>query len=890
MADFYNGNPLLKKARIKISWTHEQVQEWLKCSQDPIYFAEKYIQIVHVDHGLIPIRLYDYQKDIIHKITTSRRVSVCTSRQAGKAISLDTELPLYGGGFKTMRDVVIGDLLIGRDGKPTKITFKSEIHDKPTYVVSFEDGTSVICCEDHLWPVVDTWNNNKEFVLDTKTILKSYTRNSIKKNKDGSHRNVKENRYAIINTKPAQYQKRNLLINPYILGVWLGDGASDSGKITCSYDDLEHYKNNGIEFTTDHSYETKNVFTSTVVGLHTELKKYNLIQNKHIPEDYLYSSIDDRLALLQGILDSDGTIDRTGKEIVFTQKEDREVFNNQVKQIMESLGLTVRVRRKYNNKYNRYYTNLSTCVSSDNLIPFRIKRKVDRLKKSTRLSVNSRRIIDITQTENKPTQCITVDNADHIFLCGRQYVPTHNTTTAAVIILHYILFNSHKEVALLANKGDAAREILERVKLSYESLPDWLQSGVVEWNKGNIELENGCKVLAAATSSSAIRGRSISFLYIDEAAFVDNWVEFFASVFPTISSGKTTKVLFTSTPNGLNHFYSTCMGAQAPKDSAEYNGYEYIEVPWQRVPGRDEKWRHETLSAMNFDMEKFSQEFECNWIGSSGTLISGAVLKTLVGKTPIHSGDGLNIYEEKIVNHQYVVVCDVSRGKGLDYSAFQLIDVTNMPYKQVCTFRSNMITPLDYAGIIFRTAKVYNNATVLVEINDIGAQVADSLHFDYEYEGIVYTENAGARGKRISTGFNRTGGTERGIRTTKTVKSVGCSMLKLLVEQRQIIINDTDTIFELSRFSKKGVSYEAESGCTDDLAMGLVLFGWMSDQQYFRDLTDINTLIRLRDKTEEELENELDVFFMNDGREVFSEYQDNIVDLTENPSKEFMFF
>lgn len=543
----YNGNPLLKKARKKIAWTPEQVQEWLKCAQDPIYFAEKYIQIVHVDHGLIPIRLYDYQKDIINRITTSRRVAVCTSRQAGK------------------------------------------------------------------------------------------------------------------------------------------------------------------------------------------------------------------------------------------------------------------------------------------------------------------------------------------------------TTTAAAIILHYILFNNHKEVALLANKGDAAREILERVKLSYESLPDWLQQGVVEWNKGNIELENGCKVLAAATSSSAIRGRSISLLYIDEAAFVEGWEEFFASVFPTISSGQTTKILFTSTPNGLNHFYGICMGAQADRDSKEFNGYEYIEVPWQRVPGRDEKWRHETLSAMNFDMEKFAQEFECAWLGSSGTLISGACLKTLVAKTPIHSGDGLNIYEDKIAGHQYVIVCDVSRGKGLDYSAFQLIDVTKMPYQQVCTFRSNMITPLDYAGVIFRTAKAFNNATVLVEINDIGAQVADSLHFDYEYEGIVYTEHAGARGKRISTGFNKSGGTDRGIRTTKTVKSVGCSMLKLLVEQRQLIINDNDTIFELSRFSKKGVSYEAEPGCTDDLVMGLVLFGWMSDQQYFRDLTDINTLMKLRDKTEEELESQLDSFFLDDGQEVFTEYQD-VIDLTENPSKEFMFF
>ena len=432
------------------------------------------------------------------------------------------------------------------------------------------------------------------------------------------------------------------------------------------------------------------------------------------------------------------------------------------------------------------------------------------------------------------------------------------TTTAAAIILHYILFNEHKTVALLANKGDAAREILERIKLAFESLPNWLQSGVVEWNKGSIELENGCKVIAAATSSSAIRGKSISLLYIDEAAFVEGWDEFFASVFPTISSGNTTKILFTSTPNGLNHFYKTCRGA---KDGT--NGYGYIEVPWQRVPGRDEAWRQETLSAMDFDLEKFAQEFECEFQGSSGTLISSACLKNLTPRVPIAENDGLKQYESPSRDNKYVIVVDVSRGKGLDYSAFQVVDITKMPYNQVCTYRNNMITPLDYSGVIHNVSKMYNDAVILVEVNDVGAQVVDSLHYDYECESIVYTENAGARGKRISSGF---GNAERGIRTTKTVKTIGCSMLKLLIEQQQLVINDHDTIFELSRFSKKGHSYEAESGCNDDLVMGLVLFAWMSDQQYFKDLTDINTLMKLREKTEEQMESELTPFgFIDSG-------------------------
>jgi hypothetical protein len=461
------------------------------------------------------------------------------------------------------------------------------------------------------------------------------------------------------------------------------------------------------------------------------------------------------------------------------------------------------------------------------------------------------------------------------------------TTIAAVIILHYVLFNEHKRVALLANKGDSAREILERIKQAYEALPDWLQQGVVTWNKGSISLENGCSVIATATSSSAIRGKSVALLYIDEAAFVEGWDEFFASVYPTISSGKTTKLLFTSTPNGLNHYFKICTGAQADPTSAEYNGYRYVEVPWWDVPGRDEEWKKEILRGMDFDMEKFAQEFCCQWLGSSGTLISGAVLKTLVHKTPQFETDGLRIYEEKTGNHNYVLIADVSRGKGLDYSAFHVIDVTEMPYKQVATYRNNMVTPLDYSTVIHTISRRYNNASILVEINDIGAQVADSLFFDYESESLLYTENAGARGKQVSTGFGKDASRDRGIRTTKTVKAVGCSILKLLIEQRKLLVNDPETIRELSTFSKKNTSYEAESGCHDDLVMGLVLFAWLSDQKYFKELTDIETLKELRDLTDEQIEQNLVPFGFADFGESL---EDNLVIDVDHRNMDHYFF
>jgi len=433
------------------------------------------------------------------------------------------------------------------------------------------------------------------------------------------------------------------------------------------------------------------------------------------------------------------------------------------------------------------------------------------------------------------------------------------TTTAVVVILHYILFNDYKRVGLLANKGDSAREILERIKIAFESLPNWMQQGVVEWNKGSVELENGSKVLAAATSSSNIRGKSMNLLYIDETAFVEGWDEFSASVLPTISSGNTTKVLYTSTPNGLNHFYKVCVGAREGT-----NGYAFVEVPWNRVPGRDLAWKKEALDTLDGDLQKFAQEYECEFQGSSGTLIDGSKLKQLVPKDPLIHKNNLYLYEKHVESHQYVCIVDVSRGKGLDYSAFSIIDITKMPYRQVCTFKDNMITPIEYAEIIYRTCKSYGECAVLVEINDIGQQVSEVLHHDYEYENVLYTESAGRTGKRISSGFGK--GSDAGIRTTKTVKAIGCNMVKLMVEQDQLILNDMNTISELSTFSRKGTSYEAEPGCNDDLVMSLVLFGWLSDQQYFKDITDINTLAKLREKSEEDMMDDLTPFgFIDDG-------------------------
>lgn len=441
---------------------------------------------------------------------------------------------------------------------------------------------------------------------------------------------------------------------------------------------------------------------------------------------------------------------------------------------------------------------------------------------------------------------------------------TGKSTTTVAFILWYILFHGQKTVALLANKGDTAREILGRIQLAYMHLPKWLQQGIVEWNKGSLELENDSRVLAGATSASSIRGYTINLLFIDEAAFIENWDEFFTSVFPTISSGKTTKVVLVSTPNGLNHFHKLWKNANEGR-----NNYHPIKVMWYDVPGRDEEWKNDILANMDYDYEKFAQEHEVEFLGSSGTLISGAKLKQLTHYTPLRHTENLKTYLEPEQNHVYVGVVDVSRGKGLDYSAFHVVDVTTMPYRQVATFRDNMISPVEYCEVLHRVGRYFNNVLYMIELNDIGGQVADMMYMDYEYEDLIYTVNKGSKGKQITTDMGKN--VDRGVRTTKSVKAVGCSMLKMLIEQDQMLVVDEDTIDELTTFSKKKGSYAAEPGKNDDLVMGLVLFAWLSSQQYFKELTDINTLAELRERNSEQLSENILPFIISDGNENFDD-------------------
>jgi hypothetical protein len=463
---------------------------------------------------------------------------------------------------------------------------------------------------------------------------------------------------------------------------------------------------------------------------------------------------------------------------------------------------------------------------------------------------------------------IILDNRKVVLMEGRQQ---GKTVTAAACILFYTIFQENKTVAILANKGASAREVLDRYQIMYENLPLWMQQGVRTWNKGNVELENGCKVFTAATTGSGIRGKSVNWLYIDEAAIIPNNVaeQFFASVYPTISSGVTTKILLTSTPLGYNHFWKFWNEAEQNK-----NGFVSHFIPYWEIPGRDEAWADEQLRTLG--EVKFNQEVLCQFLGSSNTLINGRTLSVMSSINPVfHNELGLDLYENPAKDRFYVISVDVARGVGGDFSAFTIVDVTEMPYKLVGKFKNNMIAPMLFPDVIFKAAKDYNNAFVLVETNDIGGQIADILHKDLEYENILRTFSENGR-TYLTAGFNKT--TTLGVRTTKSVKRQGCFAIKSLLEEKKLNIFDADIIHEFSTFVEKNGSYVADESYHDDLVMTLVLFGWLTTNQYFTELTDINVRDKIYKQQMLQIEDSLTPFgFIVRGNEEVLEVEDNVV-------------
>ena len=436
------------------------------------------------------------------------------------------------------------------------------------------------------------------------------------------------------------------------------------------------------------------------------------------------------------------------------------------------------------------------------------------------------------------------------------------STVVTSYLLWYVIFNDNVNVAILANKAATAREMLQRLQLSYENLPKWMQQGINQWNRGSLELENGSKIMAASNSASDVRGMSFNVIFLDEFAFIPNHIadQFFSSVYPTISSGKSTKVIIISTPHGMNMFYKLWHDAERKK-----NEYTTTEVHWSQVPGRDAVWKEQTIA--NTSEEQFRVEFECEFLGSVDTLIAASKLRMLAYDDPIQRNKGLDVYEKPIKDHQYTITVDVARGVTKDYSAFTVIDTSTIPYKLVAKYRNNTVKPLLFPNTIYDVATAYNHAFVLVEVNDIGGQIADMLHFDLEYDNILMASMRGRAGQVVGQGFSGTK-VQLGVKMSTTVKKTGCSNMKQLIEDDKLLISDYDVIAELTTFIQRGQAWEAEEGCNDDLAMCLVMFSWLATSDYFRELHDNDVRMRMYAEQKDQIEADMAPFgFVSDGLE-----------------------
>jgi hypothetical protein len=444
------------------------------------------------------------------------------------------------------------------------------------------------------------------------------------------------------------------------------------------------------------------------------------------------------------------------------------------------------------------------------------------------------------------------------------------STTVVSYLLHYAIFNDNVNIAILANKASTARDLLDRLQTGYENLPKWLQQGVVSWNKGSMELENKSKITAASTSASSIRGGTYNIIFLDEFAFVPNQVadNFFSSVYPVITSGLSSKVIVVSTPYGMNHFYRLWDDAQKNK-----NEYVPIEVHWTDVPGRDENFKKTTIA--NTSESQWRQEFECLFLGSSDTLISGPVLNRLVFTNPKTSSAGLDVYEDPQEDHTYVVTVDVARGVEKDYSAFLVIDVSQFPHKVVAKYRNNQIRPILFPQIIKEVATSYNKAFILCEVNDIGDQVAAGLHYDLEYPNLLMSTMRGRAGQILGQGFSGKK-VQLGVKMSKTTKKVGCLNLKTLIEDTKLIFEDFEIINELTTFIQKGNSFECEEGRNDDLVMCLVIYAWLILQDYFKELTDQDIRKKIYEEQKNQVEQDMSPFgFIVDGINDENTFVDN---------------
>ena len=891
----YLGNSNLKAAGVNINFTPKQIEEYVKCSQDPLYFIKHYVKIVSLDKGLVPFEPYEFQEDMIEAVHKNRFVICKMPRQSGKSTTMisfllhyilfnqNMSVAILANKLATAREL-LGRLKLAYEYLPTWLQQGVVEWNKGSIVL--ENGSKVLAAATSSSAVrggsYNCISGNSVVTLRDSTNGTIFDI-SIEKLFADSSRN---NKYVYANDKQ-QVQEV----------VFFDDGEckeQDFGRLILHRNPPHNstvfgWNERTLQFGEVNSQRTF-IGSQTLDQIFIGDRK---IQNDSCSFSHGYWSSG-----------TDGSFNRAAKENyydgVFRGKKN---YENRDKTHRRNKTEDVKIKQRketirsgeepyicckswsvsWNKKKSRILSKDIFCTNREikDKRTFRQDKQESRENKKNRRGTSWNEAKRTSKKENerfgkgtnsKTGWCLESGNETYRWevLTSKGFRPfkgiskTYSQDTITINLPdrkivctpdHRICVDGCGFVAA-ASLSDGNLVVCDNCVLPVVSVQNSDKMDVYD--------------LLDVQETHAFYANGIEVhncIMLDEFAYVPQNVaeEFFSSVYPTITSGKETKVIIVSTPKGLNMFYRLWVNANKRTGEEGKNEYYPIEVHWSDVPGRDEEWKKQTIA--NTSEEQFRTEFETEFLGSVHTLIHPEKLKCLVYRTPEYfNSEGLRVYAKPQPNHKYVIVVDTSRGVGQDYHAFTVIDVTQMPYRLVATFRNNQLAPMLYPNAIYPVARQYNNAFVLVEINDIGQQIADILHDDMEYDNIIYVQMQGRKGQVVNGGFGRGGSAMKGVKTSTAVKRIGCAILKNLIEDTKLIVEDFGVVDEFCSFVAKGDSYEAEDNHNDDLVMTLVLFGWLTTQAYFKDITGSDIRRDLYEDQMKNLEEEMTPFgFVDDG-------------------------
>lgn len=820
-----------KKPGMKIAYTKKMKEELERCETDPIYFMENFVHI-QTKGGAAKFKPYEYQKEMISNFQNHQNNIMLTARQMGKALPI-TEQILTPNGFKPLGDLIVGDVIYGADGKKTNIKYITEtMYDKVMYEIKFDNGETIIACEDHLWNIsTSSWQRSK-----SKTRTKS-TKEIIKIMDSVSDKTKSGNPFIEV-TKPVNFDYRKLEINPYALGLWIGDGSKSSKKLICKYDDFLIYESVLNECRLDGT-------DNTVLDINIDL--YNLQERKHIPEDFIFNTIDNRLELIRGLMDTNGYAEKNGHLEFYNTNKD---IIDTMRFLLSSLGIKTTVRIKNGkSKTSECYVIGFVCTEWD---MFKLPRKLERQYNCKNHLKNKRVYIhSITPVQTVPCRCLQVDNEDHLFLAGKTLIPTHNTTVAAAYILWYAMFHPDQTILLLGNIYSAAMETMSRIRYAYEECPDHIRDGAIDYNKSEIKFENKSRIIARATTSNAARGLAVNLLYLDEFAFVADNIqeEFWSAVSPTLASTGGSCII-TSTPNTeydqfakiwkeSNLFIDEENGIYKEEGGTGINDFKGIMVTWDKHPDRDDEWAKK--EEYKIGTSKFMREYNCAFVSYQETLINNLKLQEISRQTVRDciriTGKGAGAvqwFKDVEYGMTYAVALDPAGGTGGNDAAIEVYELPTL--RQVAEWRDNETSISDQIRLVY---KILNELAYRME--EKGARnVEEHLYWTIESNnigeaGVVVIKNFGIDnfpGQLINEPRRTRGKIRTGLTTSKSTKKTACFNMQKLIETFRLEVASRGLHRQLNDFIKQGIEegvYKAKNGTKDDLVSATLIIVRMID-------------------------------------------------------------